>query len=150
MTSTGNNNYQFLEMDESHYEQCVELWKNTEGMGVTSDSKEQIKRYLEHNKGMSFVCIDKATGKVVGTNLAGHDGRRGLMYHLAVNKMHRGKSIGKKLVELSLDAIKKEGIDRCLIMIINGNDSGAEFWKSIGWKFREDLIPYSFDLTKIK
>lgn len=149
MSSFENNKYNFSEMDVSHYEQCVELWKNTEGMGVISDSKEQIRRYLERNKGMSFVCTDKATGKVVGTNLAGHDGRRGLMYHLAVDKEHRGNSIGKLLVKLSIDAIRKEGIDRCLIMIINGNETGAKFWESIEWNLREDLIPYSFDLNKL-
>ena len=136
-------------MNANHYEQSLDLWKNTEGMGVISDSKEKIIRYLERNKGISFVCIEASTGRVIGTNLAGHDGRRGLMYHLAVDKKHRGKSIGKKLVELSLDAMKKEGIDRCLIMIINGNTEGAKFWNSLNWKLREDLIPYSFDLNKL-
>jgi N-acetylglutamate synthase len=142
--------YLFREMDIKHYDECVAVWKVTEGMGVISDTSEAIEKYLERNPGMSFVCIDQETGKVVGTNLAGHDGRRGIMYHLAVDKEHRGNSIGKKLVELSIQALKKEGMQRCLIMVLTGNESGTEFWKSIGWNSREDLKPYSIDLTKLE
>lgn len=150
MNSDFNNEiYIFTEMNVSHYDESVRLWKQTEGMGVISDSKDAVKRYLERNNGMSFVCIEKLTGKVVGTNLAGHDGRRGFIYHLAVDKKHRGKSIGKTLVKLSIDAIKKEGIKRCLLMVMDDNNEGAEFWKNIGWRYREDLVPYSFDLGKL-
>ncbi len=138
--------YDFKILDMSHFVEAAALWKQTEGLGLINDSVGSIKNYLLRNKGMSFVCIESSTGKVVGTNLAGHDGRRGYMYHLAVNKEHRGHGIGKTLVEMSVEAIKKEGITRCIIMVKTGNDGGHEFWESIGWKRREDLNAYSVDL----
>jgi N-acetylglutamate synthase len=140
--------FEFLEMNLSHYEAANELWKQTEGMGVTTDSLEQIEKYLKRNPGMSFVCIDNATGKLAGTVMGGHDGRRGIIYHLASAKENRNKGIAKKLIELSTKAMKKKGIERCLIMVLAENKSGHDFWRKIGWQRREDLCMYSVNLRK--
>lgn len=140
------NKYEFVEMDLSHFDESRELWKETEGMGLINDTPESLIKYFIRNKGMSFVCIERSTRKVVGTNLAGHDGRRGYMYHLAVSKEHRGNGIGRQLVRMSAEAVRKDGIPRCIIMVKTGNDSGHEFWKDIGWDAREDLNMYSIDM----
>jgi len=140
--------FEFLEMSLSHYEAANELWKQTEGMGVTTDTREKIKRYLDRNPGMSFVCIERSTGKLAGTVMGGHDGRRGIIYHLAAAKKYRGKGIAKKLIELSTDAMKKEGIERCIIMVLAENKSGHDFWGKIGWQRREDLCMYSVNLRE--
>lgn len=139
---------EYKEMDISHYPEANELWNTSEGMGAINDSREAVSKYLEHNPGMSFVCIDKSTGKLAGTVLGGHDGRRGFIYHLAVPKEYRGNSIGKTLVQLSTDAQKKEGIERCIIMVKAFNDGGHGFWSKIGWENRDDLCMYSIDLSK--
>lgn len=139
--------YEFTELLPEHYESCSELWKQTEGMGQLSDTESSLKKYIARNPGMSFICTKKATGKIVGADLAGHDGRRGFIYHLAVDKAHRGSAIGKKLVELSVNAVKRDGIERVIIMVLTGNDGGHSFWEHIGWKPRPDLNMYSFDTT---
>ena len=140
--------FEYIEMDISHYTEANALWNSTEGMGVTNDPEEKIQEYLNHNPGMSFVCIDQTNSKLAGTVLGGHDGRRGFIYHLAVPKEYRGKAIGKKLVQLSVDAMKKEEIERCIIMVKAHNDGGHGFWSNIGWESRPDLCMYSVDLTK--
>ncbi|WP_370445949.1 GNAT family N-acetyltransferase [Petrotoga sp. 9PW.55.5.1] len=38
------------------------------------------------------------------------DGRRGYLYHLAIDKDYRRKGIGTKLVNLVFDNLKKKGI----------------------------------------
>ncbi|MBZ0204540.1 MAG: hypothetical protein K8I03_16120 [Ignavibacteria bacterium] len=75
-----NEKYEFLKMDMNPFVEAAALWKQTEGMGLINDSVGSIKKYLARNFGMNFVCIERATGRVVGTNLAGHVGRRGYMY----------------------------------------------------------------------
>lgn len=86
--------FEFKEMNINDYENSIELWKQTEGMGfLESDTIESLNFYLQRNPGMSFVCYDDE--KLTGTILGGHDGRRGYIYHLAVDKNYRGKSIGK-------------------------------------------------------
>ncbi len=137
--------FEFKEMNINDYENSIELWKQTEGMGfLESDTIESLNFYLQRNPGMSFVCYDDE--KLTGTILGGHDGRRGYIYHLAVDKNYRGKSIGKKLTELSLERIKASGIKRCIIMLKSDNEVNAEFWLKSGFERREDLNMFSKDL----
>ena len=66
------------------YELVYDLWIHTPGMGLNTadDSKEGIARYLKRNPTTCFVA--ESGDKVVGALLAGHDGRRGYLYHAAV------------------------------------------------------------------
>ncbi|MBS1493129.1 MAG: GNAT family N-acetyltransferase [Bacteroidetes bacterium] len=137
--------YYYREMTLSDHEKSIELWKQTEGMGfLESDTEDALIMYLERNPGMSFVCYYK--DNLIGTILGGHDGRRGYIYHLAVNKNYRGKSIGKTLTNLSLEKIKSAGIKRCIIMLKSDNKANGEFWLKSGFERREDLNMFSKDL----
>ncbi len=76
------------------YEKAVTLWNLVEGVEVAEgDSKEEIRAYLLRNPGLSRVAEE--SGAIIGAVLCGHDGRRGLIYHLAVAPAHHGKGIGK-------------------------------------------------------
>lgn len=138
---------EYREMNMSDYENCIKLWEKTEGMGfLDGDTTDSISFYLERNPGMSFVCFDKEKYLLVGTILGGHDGRRGYIYHLAVSKEYRGKSIGKELVRLSIEKIKSFGIKRCIIMLKTDNQDNAKFWHKSGFVYRVDLNMYSIDM----
>ncbi len=80
---------------------------------------------------MSFIA--KFQTKIVGTILAGHDGRRGYIYHLFVAPGHRRKQIGNRLLEASLKALKKKGIPRCIVTVLKKNAIGNDFWRAKGW-----------------
>lgn len=122
------------------YEEVFQLWQQTEGVGLNeSDTRENIALYLRRNPGMSFVSRDEA-GKIIGTILGGHDGRRGYLHHLAVIKTARGKGLGRSLVEACLDAFKREGITRCNIFVYGNNEEGQAFWRHFGWKPRTELV----------
>jgi ribosomal protein S18 acetylase RimI-like enzyme len=137
----------YPEMNIDHYESALELWKQTEEIILTiGDSKDALNFYLRCNPGLSFVCIDKENNSLVGTILCGHDGRRGFIYHLAVKKEYRNRSISKKLLSLSLAKLKQEGIDRCITMVKDFNESAGKFWQNAGWTERKDLMMYSIDL----
>ncbi|WP_248926268.1 GNAT family N-acetyltransferase [Paenibacillus hamazuiensis] len=134
--------HEIREMALQDYEMCIELWKRTEGMALSdADSKENIELYLNRNKGLSFVCVDH--GRVVGTILCGHDGRRGYIYHVAVSPDYRGQSIGSKLVDYGLSRLRSEGITKCHIMVIEDNEVGNRFWTNAGWQKRDGILLYS-------
>jgi hypothetical protein len=46
------------------------------------DSEQEVKEYLLRNPGLSRVAVNG--DMIVGAALCGYDGRRGLIYHLAV------------------------------------------------------------------
>ena len=147
--NTAGNNYTYTPMLFEHYESAYKLWENTDELRLTiGDSPDSIKKYLNRNLGMSFVCIETITGNLIGTVLGGHDGRRGFIYHLAVDINFRNNSIGKSLVEHCINAIKNDGIERCILMVKTGNEKAGSFWKKLGWKKRDDLEMYSNNLNR--
>ena len=139
---------EYIEMSDSHYDESYEIWKLSDGVDLTlGDSREAVNVYLNHNPGMSFICKDNGKDKIVGTILCGHDGRRGYIYHLAVLDEYRGKGIAKELIQLSFTKLKDEGIERCIIMVKDFNESGNEFWINAGWDRRKELIMFSKDIN---
>lgn len=132
------------------YNAVYELWLKTPGMGINDvdDSFEGIKRYLNRNPDTSFVAVDDLN--VVGVTLAGHDGRRGFIYHSAVLPEYRRKGIGKHLIETALEALKKEGISKVGLLAFSKNESGNKFWESIGFDSREDCTYRDKMLVEMK
>ncbi|MGN0594145.1 MAG: GNAT family N-acetyltransferase [Hominimerdicola sp.] len=122
----------------SDYEDAMLLWNDAVGVGINpDDSKEYFEKYLQRNPNTSFAAIEN--NKLVGAIMAGHDGYRGYIHHTAVVKDFRCKGIGTKLVNLALNAIKNEGINKIALVAFKNNSSGNSFWEKQGFKIRDDL-----------
>jgi N-acetylglutamate synthase len=127
------------------YEAAIELWKSSQHIGLSfADGRDEIEKYLLRNPGMSQVAVED--GRIVGTLLCGHDGRRGYLYHLYVDRLYRRKGLGKKLVDACLRGLKKQGIDKCHLFIFNENEAGKQFWRDTGWQERFDISVFSRDI----
>jgi len=127
------------------YEAAVELWHRVEGVEVAEgDSKEEVARYILRNPGLSRVAEKGTT--IVGAVLCGHDGRRGMIYHLAVEPAYRRQALGKRLVEECLNALRKAGIKRALILVAKDNASGRSFWHRCGWEDISGALAMGIDL----
>ena len=130
------------------YEQAYALWLLCgNGLNDKDDSKEGIEKYLKRNPTTSFVAV--CDEKIVGVLLCGHDGRRGIIQHACVSPDHRRFGIGKKLVELGLDALKDEGITKVLLVAFKKNEGGNAFWETQGFTLREDLNYRNKALTEL-
>lgn len=130
------------------YDEVRSLWMSIKGFGIRSvdDSKEGVAAFLKRNPLTSVVDIED--GKVVGSILCGHDGRRGCLYHVCVAKDYRMRGIGKAMVVFCMNALKKENINKVSLIAFTKNDIGNAFWKKIGWTKREDLNYYDFTLNE--
>ena len=84
-------------------------------------------------------------GKIIATVLAGHDGRRGFIHHMAVSPDYRRQGIGSSLAKEADKRIKKSGIAKTHIFCYKNNDLGQNFWKAMGFTKREDIDVFSFD-----
>lgn len=122
------------------YDKTYQLWTNTKGMGMRSldDSFEGIEKFLKRNPTTNYIA--QVGNKIIGVILCGHDGRRGYIYHTAVNSAYRGKGIGGELVNTVLEALKKEEINKVALVVFDSNDLGNKFWQSHGFDKRDDLI----------
>jgi N-acetylglutamate synthase len=127
------------------YPEVIQLWGQTPGIGLSqADEPERIAAYLERNPGMSFTA--RKEGELVGAALAGHDGRRGYLHHLAVRTDRRGQGIGRALVEHCLESLRQAGIDKCHLFVFHSNQEGIAFWKYLGWKERVEIVLMSANL----
>lgn len=122
------------------YENVYGLWVDTPGMGLNTidDSKAGFYKFLQRNPISCFVAEND--NEIIGSILSGHDGRRGLIYHLAVRVADRTKGVGSALVDCALDALKSEGIAKVYITIYKNNDDGNAFWEKRGFTIPESTI----------
>lgn len=136
-------------MTAEDYEPIYRLWLNTPGMGLNTvdDSREGIERYLRRNPTTCFVAEND--GEIVGAILAGHDGRRGYLYHTAVAIGQRNKGIGTELVRHALSALEREGIHKAALVVFEKNQTGNAFWEQSGFIKRDDLVYRNKNLTEL-
>lgn len=121
------------------------LWVASEGVGLDdSDSRERIHVFLRRNPKLSAVA--EVDGTVIGAVLCGDDGRRGLIYHLAVARAHRRQGVGAALVKASLAALRTQGIRKCHILVFADNHEANQFWQRQGAKVRTDLTLSTFTI----
>ena len=141
--------YTLRKMQIEDYEDVYALWMSIHGFGIRSvdDSKEGVTKFLRRNPTTSIVaCMDD---RIVGAILCGHDGRRGCFYHVCVHEAYRKHGIGKAMAYKAMEALRIEGINKVSLIAFTSNEVGNQFWKDMGWTFREDLNYYDYTLNEL-
>ena len=140
-------NIRLMSIDD--YEKVYELWMSCVGMGLNNldDSKEGIDKFLQRNPDTCFVA--EADNHIVGVIIVGNDGRRGYIYHTAVNPQYRRQGIAKSLVETALTALQNKGINKVALVVFDRNEIGNDFWEKMGFTVRDDLIYRNKALAEI-
>jgi len=140
--------FEIREMKIEDYDGLHALWMTINGFGIRSvdDSREGVERFLKRNPQSSVVAV--ADGRIVGGILCGHDGRRGCLYHVCVEKGFRRRGIGTAMVVKAMNALKEEHVNKVSLIAFTKNDIGNAFWNCIGWTRREDLNYYDFTLNE--
>ncbi len=127
------------------YDAALELWQRVEGLEIAEgDDKEGVAQFFARNPGLSRVATDGSA--IVGVALCGHDGRRGHIYHLAVDPAYQGRGLGKRLLDECLEGLRRAGLKRVIIMVADDNRRGGEFWKRREWEEISGAIAMGIDL----
>ena len=132
------------------YDGVYDLWLHTPGMGLntTDDSREGVEKYLKRNPTTSFVA--ECDGVLAGVLMAGHDGRRGYIYHTAVLPDYRKQGIARQLANHAMAALEEEGIHKVALVAFESNDIGNDFWERMGFTRRNDLIYRNKNIHALK
>ncbi len=142
-------NIKISEMTTGEICGALDLWQRCDGIGLSdADEREPLVRFIQKNPGLCFSAY--LDGKLVGTCLCGSDGRRGYLYHLAVDPQARRKGIGRSLVDRVFQALKKQDIHKCHIMVFGDNDAGLKFWEETGWSRRPEIVLMSKNVVPQK
>jgi ribosomal protein S18 acetylase RimI-like enzyme len=120
------------------------LWESSDGVGLSdADSLDGVRKVLARNPGMSFVALSES--KIVGAILVGHDGRRGLIHHLAVERTLQRSGVGRALVHRAIEGLRKVGIAKTHLLVFAANENARAFWRRIRATERVDLVLFSMN-----
>lgn len=130
---------------ETDFQPVLHLWE-TAGPGVhlgRSDTADEIRKKLERDPDLFLVATHG--DKIVGTVLGGFDGRRGMVYHLAVAQAYRRRGLARRLMSALEDRLRRKGCLRSYLLVTFDNEEAQRLYESTGWK-RMDIHIYGKDL----
>jgi ribosomal protein S18 acetylase RimI-like enzyme len=127
-------------MDEEDIPAALDLWQGFPGIGRReADRPAALAKYLRRNPGCSYVA-HATDGKFAGVRLAGHDGRRGHLHHVAVADPYRNRGLGRELVERCTAAPRAWGIEKINLRVNVDKAAGRAFWNRLGRRERDAVV----------
>ena len=116
------------------YSDVISLWQSI-GVGVhvgRSDSAGEIEKKLRRDPDLFLVA--ESDGRIIGTVMGGFDGRRGMIYHLAVVRNYRQLGLGSALMDEVERRLKGKGCLRSYLMVTRDNPGVLDFYSRRGWE----------------
>ncbi|MCJ7569882.1 MAG: GNAT family N-acetyltransferase [Anaerolineales bacterium] len=117
---------------EQDYEEVRMLWESS-GPGIQlspSDTAEEIQKKLLRDP--SLFLVAERDGRIIGTVIGGFDGRRGLVYHLAVLQGERRSGIGRSLMVEVENRLRSKGCRKYYLLVTKDNEEALAFYESFG------------------
>jgi ribosomal protein S18 acetylase RimI-like enzyme len=122
----------------------LNLWQSIPGLGVgLGDDEDSLQVFMSRNPATSLLL--KNDEQIIGTVLAGYDGRRGYIYHLAVYPQFQKKGYGKWLLNQVLSELKALGAKKIHLFVYRNNEEAISFYIHNKWKLRGDIQVLSWD-----
>ena len=112
----------------------LDLWNNAgEGIGLSpSDRPEELRKKLRRDPDLFLVAEED--DKIVGAVLGGFDGRRGMVYHLAVSQHQRRKGTGSLLMAELESRLRAKGCLKYYLLVKPDNQEAHDFYGELGWE----------------
>ncbi len=122
------------EFTMSDYPAVLALWQQyPDALGIgRSDARGEIEKKLLRDPDLFLVAEDE--GKIVGPVIGGFDGRRGIIYHLAVDHGYRGRDMGRTLMDEVERRLAAKGCIRAYLLVKRENLAVIEYYEKLGWE----------------
>jgi len=127
----------------SDYEEVINLWQlcqlplKPQGR----DSRCQLEQQIKLDQVIFLVAEIK--GKIIGTVLATHDGRKGWINRLAVHPAARRQGLGTQLVKRAEEELEKRGLSLLAAVIEEDNSASRQLFVRLGYEPRPEIIYFS-------
>jgi ribosomal protein S18 acetylase RimI-like enzyme len=118
----------------SDYESVYQLWGSIEkGVHVgRSDTPAEIEKKIARDPDLFILA--ESDGAIIGSVIGGFDGRRGLIYHLAVAAPFRGLGIGSRLMDEVEARLRVKGCLKCYLLVTTDNPEAEDYYQNRGWQ----------------
>jgi|Deesub1362A_J573_1020465.scaffolds.fasta_scaffold06309_2 ribosomal protein S18 acetylase RimI-like enzyme len=114
------------------YQAVIRLWRSA-GPGIQlspSDAPQEVRKKLARDPDLFLVA--QMDGRLVGAVLGGFDGRRGMVYHLAVSPQARRRGVGKRLMEELESRLRDKGCIKYYLLVTHDNQEALDFYRALG------------------
>lgn len=123
----------------SDYDRVIELWQqgHLPLKPKGRDSREEIERQIQLSNVIFLVA--ESAGKVIGTVLATHDGRKGWINRLAIDPAFREQGLGQKLIQEAEEELEKDGIMMFAALIEEDNPPSINLFGKLGYEYHPEI-----------
>src|SRR5256886_2579340 len=119
------------------------LWRACGIRDRPGDDDASLDAMASRNPGL---CIVGSEGdRIVASALAGFDGRRGWLYHVATHPDVRRRGIATRVVRTIEDRLRAMGCRKLNLIVWEGEDGAMAFWTGIGY-YREKTVEFAKEL----
>jgi ribosomal protein S18 acetylase RimI-like enzyme len=158
-SSFGENLITVREFTLTDYDTVYALWRHAgDGLGIgRSDTRGEIAKKLQRDPDLFLVAEEvvhsersdarsaveeyhERSRRIIGTVIGGYDGRRGMIYHLAVDHAYRRRGIGKMLMDELERRLQAKGCVKAYLLVKRGNEDVVKFYQHRGWETMEITI----------
>jgi ribosomal protein S18 acetylase RimI-like enzyme len=84
-----------------------------------------------------LLLVGELGGAIVGAVMAGFDGVRGWIYHLAVSPEHRRRGFATRLVRAAEDGLRALGCPKVNLQVRVSNEQVVAFYRRLGYQVEE-------------
>ena len=132
----------YRKMKLNDYSQLMKLYKSTKGIVLYStDKKSCFEVFLKNNQKLCYVALND-DDKVIGAIQGATDYKRGYIHHLVVCRECRNNGIGKRLVLMVVNELKKMKLYDVVVLTDKKNVNAIKFYKKIGFGFLDVKFGY--------
>ena len=105
-----------------------------------SDTPQEIEKKTLRDPDLFLIAEED--GRIIGSVIGGYDGRRGLLYHLAVARDFRHHGLGGQLLDEVERRLRDKGCLKCYLMVTLDNPEVERFYQKRGWHFMDYVRPF--------
>jgi len=128
------------------YKQVYDLWSSIKtGVHISrSDTLQEIKKKIARDPDLFLVAEQE--NRIIGSVIGGYDGRRGLIYHLAVDAHFRGQGIGSRLMDEVEHRLRVKGCLKSYLLVTEDNLDVKNYYQKRGWYHMDSIHLLGKDL----
>src|SRR5215216_978625 len=128
------------------YKQVYDLWSSIKtGVHISrSDTLQEIEKKTFRDPDLFLVA--ESENRIIGSVIGGYDGRRGLIYHLAVSATFRGQGIGSQLMDEVEARLRGKGCLKCYLLVADDNREVEDYYRNRGWQHMDSVHLFGKEL----
>jgi ribosomal protein S18 acetylase RimI-like enzyme len=126
--------------NKNDFDGLITLWEDIHLGGSKRGDTDRIISNTIKNGGQLFVVKNKI-GKIVGSSWITTDKRRNYLHHFGIREDLRGSGLAQKLLEISLEFSKRNGL-QIKLEVHKDNIKAVRLYQNFGFNYLGDYLVF--------